>query len=477
MSLTKKQALRLAQEAAKRAERKNRFNPDQDLFPKQAGFVLDPSNRVIACCSRRAGKTHAIAEKLRIAAQTFPGSICPYITLTRETAKDILWPALLLLDRKYELGLRFKENTGDVVFPNGSKIVLRGAQTKREIEKLRGPKYPCVVVDEAQAFGEDLLYLLEDVLEPATLDYNGTIALTGTPNAACAGPFYRFAQGLEPGWGVHNWTLLDNPHLPNAQEWLEAKRKRSGWDEQHPTYLREYCGVWIRDLNQLIFPIAPHNVVNAPFKPDEPEDWHYVLGIDLGFNDPTAFVVFAVNPDANRAVVVEAWQEVKLTPSRFVAEVELMAERYSFASIVADTGGFGKGYVEQLKEKHHLPVKAADKANKLANIDAAAGALRNGSIQILTTERQFLDELRLLQWDPESVAKHRPKVDGRFPDHMADAFLYGFRECFVEARGDWRKTAPKPGTPAFYEAIEDELEAAMERQAREGDVRAFWEAS
>ena len=241
----KKEARRILAEAARRAEKRNALDPAKLLFGPQRDFVLDKSRNKAAVCSRRAGKSYSIAFMLLEHALKHERSINPYITLTRDSGKDILWPALYDLDTKLGLNLRFRENTGDIILPNKSKIIIRGADDKRQIEKLRGPKYPIAVVDEAQGFPHFLHDLIEDVLEPATLDYDGQIVVTGTPNSACAGAFYNLTN-KEAGWAIHSWTLRDNPHIPDVESWLDRKRKQKAWDDNHPTYLREYCGVCTR---------------------------------------------------------------------------------------------------------------------------------------------------------------------------------------------------------------------------------------
>ena len=171
---SKKEARRILAEAARRAEKRNALDPAKLLFGPQRDFVLDKSRNKAAVCSRRAGKSYSIAFMLLQHALKYERSINPYITLTRDSGKDILWPALYDLDTKLDLKLKFRENTGDIILPNKSKIIIRGADDKRQIEKLRGPKYPIAVIDEAQGFPHFLHDLIEDVLEPATLDYDST---------------------------------------------------------------------------------------------------------------------------------------------------------------------------------------------------------------------------------------------------------------------------------------------------------------
>jgi len=163
-------------EAARRAQRRENMQFQRLLFDKQLEFVSDPSKTKAAVCSRRAGKSYAITVMALQTALKMPNVMIPIITLTRQQAKKIVWPVFLDLNKKHDLGLKFLRNELIVECPNASTIFLCGANDESEIERLRGPKYPLVIIDEAQSFRPYLSRMIEDIIEPAILDYDGTIA-------------------------------------------------------------------------------------------------------------------------------------------------------------------------------------------------------------------------------------------------------------------------------------------------------------
>lgn len=473
--VNKAHAKRIIEEAAKRAAKRKSLDPESLLFGPQKKFVEDMSRNKVAVCSRRAGKSYSIAFMLLTHAMKHERSINPYITLTRDSGKDILWPALHDLNDKLSLKLRFRENTGDIILPNKSKIIIRGADDRRQIEKLRGPKYPIAVVDEAQGFPHFLHDLIEDVLEPATLDYDGQIVVTGTPNSACAGAFYELTTQSE-GWSVHSWTLRENPHIPGVEDWLERKRKQKGWDDNHPTYLREYCGVWIRDASCLVFEYSPKlNLISeVPF--EEADDWAFVLGIDLGFNDPTAFVVMAYSQDIRQAFVVESYKESGLIPSAVAARVESFLERYPFTRIVADTGGFGKGYAEEMKKRFAIPVVAAQKNNKQSYIELINGDFRTGGLQVCgDSNTALLEEVSLLQWDLDRMERGKMIMDRRrFQNHLCDAMLYAWRECAHHIGEFQIDDSAAYGSKAYWVREADRMEQAEMDRFEEESETPWW---
>ncbi|NJM09705.1 MAG: hypothetical protein HC883_02065, partial [Bdellovibrionaceae bacterium] len=223
-------------------------------FPKQRAFVEDPGRYLAALCTRRAGKSNGLGFRLYRAALKYPGSISPYIALTRSSAKNIMWPVFREINERYGLGAEMVESTLEIKLPNKSVIALFGADMKNFIERLRGPKYPFAAVDEAQAFRNHIHSLVDDILTPAVSDYpDGAIALTGTPGPVAKGLFHDITEGKSGGYSVHKWSVLDNPYLPNAREFIEDLKKRKGWTEDNPTYLREWRGQWVTDIDALVY--------------------------------------------------------------------------------------------------------------------------------------------------------------------------------------------------------------------------------
>jgi hypothetical protein len=476
----------LAQQLKQRLQSQRSVDPADLLTEPQVRFVEDRSKLKAAVCSRRAGKSYSLAWEICEACERHEFALVPYITLTRDTAKNILWPAIRDVTKKRGVEVEFKQNTGDIVFPNGARVILRGCDDRNQIEKLRGPAYPLAVIDEAQGFPTYLLDLIDDVLTPATMDYDGCIVVTGTPNAICAGPFHDITNGVSGGWSVHTWTVRDNwkmaekvgifdreEGLAYANNWLEEYRTRKGWDSHNPTFLREYCGLWVQDQDSQVYRLKDYNLVEK-FDDAEAQDWQYVLGLDLGFNDPSAFVVVAYSAEQGLIRVIESWQETELTPSELAVVVEGLDKRYRFESIVADSGGMGKGYVEELRKNYGLPARPADKRKKYAGIEIVNDQLLNRTIQIVRHANQDLvDQMRVLQWDEKAAQRHDPKEDRRTPNHLCDALLYAVRDTVTHFIS-WEKQGPAYGSPEW---IDQQMEEFWEKEEERllGPQQEWWE--
>jgi len=389
-----------------------------DLFNYQLEFIDDPCKTKTALCSRRAGKTYASCYYLLEAAHQSPHTICAYIALTRRSAKRLMWRELKMADKKYMLGIKFNASELIAILPNGSQIIMSGADDEAEIDKLRGSAYQLVVIDEAASFGPHLTSLIEEVLEPALIDYDGTLAMIGTPASHCSGIFFEATTGLRDEYSNHSWTILENPHVPHAGEWLADRRKKRGWSDTSPVYMREWRGQWVKSDDSLIYKYGEKNLADTL---SHDHDWEYVLGVDLGYEDATAFVVGAFCRDLPDLYIVDSFKKSHMLPTEIAEEIRSMENTYKFIGMVADTGGLGKSIVEEFRKRHGLPLKAAEKRNKVTYIEMMNDDLATGKLKII--DREILKEWDILQWDDSGK-----REDGRFDNHLSDAALYMWRE-------------------------------------------------
>lgn len=453
---TAKRQARLLQEARRRAAASTAVDFEKMLFGPQRDFVKDESQLVLACCSRRAGKTWGICIKLVKTALEMPGVTVFYVTNTRRQAERGFWTQALLpflrslglvLGNTKDVDVKLNKNELTAEFQNGSRILVGGANDAAEIENYRGTKTPLVVIDEAQNFRSFLVTLIDEIFLPQLIDYGekGQILMTGTPNAACHGYFHDAARNMlkdgasaDEGWSRHGWTMFQNPTLPDPAEFLKRLMKRNGWDPQYPKVRREYFGEWLRDSSGLVYPFTSVNIIDTA--PENLyEDWSFVLGIDPGYVDATAFVVLAYNEHAATTLVVESYQKTKLIPDAVAVEVDKLQERYDFEAIVVDSGGLGKAYVETMVQKYGIPAEAAEKTRKVNAIQHLNGDVRAGRFQVLKpTNEDLLHDANLLSWNYDKLDRYKHgglvahgslEVDDRTPDHLTDAMLYGYRKC------------------------------------------------
>jgi hypothetical protein len=277
----------------------------------QRRFVLDKSDHVALRCPRRAGKSRAMSTKALHVGESRPGSRILVISLTLKSTKENFWAGspsgIFVLNDLYGLGLRY-HNT-DLVWhhQNGSRGRLAGAETRADIEYLRGAaaEADVVLIDECKSFHPQLLTeLIRDVIRPGLMTRQGQLIMGGTPGLIPVGPFYeatceasRVTHRLhtpegeaydvsvptcwpvdeefppyvleavaavrkddpdylfEP-WSLHSWTIEDNDKVPHQWERAKKDKQRAGWGDDHPAWLREYLGQWVADTSGLVYAYA-----------------------------------------------------------------------------------------------------------------------------------------------------------------------------------------------------------------------------
>lgn len=434
-----------------------------DSFDQQRAFIADETTFSTAVCSRRAGKTTGCARKLVKAALNKPGSVNPYLTLTRINAKRILWSELLDLNRRLGLGGEPGEAELRVKFPNGSSIYLGGLNDRSEIEKLRGLPLGRVIIDEAQALPAYIENLVDEVLAPALMDYSGGIDLIGTPAPVPVGYFYDCTQS--PEWSHHAWTVFDNPHIlrksgKTPQQHLEAELKRRGVTVDDPKIQREWFGRWVLDKNSLVF---AYDSIRNHFDqlPQSKTPWEFCIGVDLGHDDADAIAVLAWSEDYPTVWLVDEWTGTKQTVTQLGDRLRQFEQKYQPRGIVADTGGLGKKIVVEITGRTGVPIEAAEKDRKLEHIELLNDALRSGRM-FAKRDGRFAHDSMLVEWDRTNPEK--PKISDRFHSDICDAVLYAYRKSTHWLHTPPPDEAPRPGTPDWLRLREEELERAAEER-------------
>lgn len=451
------------------------FTIEELCFDKQQEFILDESKFKTAVCSRRAGKTVSCAVDLLHTAKSKPGAVCLYITLSRASAKKIIWRELTTLNNRYQLGGKVNNVELSITFEhpnhNESIIYLTGAKDESEIEKFRGLGLYKVYIDEAQSFRSYLSELIDDVLVPALYDHDGSLILIGTPGPVKAGIFYEASHSK--AWSHHYWNIMDNPYIKiksgkEPEEILANERKRRGINEDDPTYQRESLGRWVEDHDSLVFRYkeSKNHYIALP-----QGKLHYVLGVDIGWEDSDAIAVLGWHPEEDKVYLVEEYIENKLTITDLVMKIKELQDRYEPVRMVMDAGALGKKIQEEIKQRHSVHMEAAEKHRKNEFIELMNDDLRTGKLKIRSDSRWAEDSM-LVQWDKSQPG--RLKISDVFHSDITDAVLYAWRECkHYAAEASPRK--PKYGTNEYMDWLEEQEAQKLEEKALDNDLKPLYD--
>ena len=464
MAVISKTALALEAIKRKNANNGNRIELKGD-FPTQDAFVNDTSKFISAQCSRRAGKTNGLALRFFKTLDKYPKSQCLYLGLTQDSAREIMWPVLQEINDRYNIGCKFIDSKLEMVHPNGAKLKLMGADLKNFIKRLRGRKYPGVGIDEAQDFGTHLQSLVDDVLTPSIADYaDGWLAMTGTPGPVPQGYFFDVTNNHKYGYSHHQWTLLDNPYMPNPEEFIADLIARREWTPDNPTLLREYRNKWVLDAQSLW--IRYNEKVNDFDHLPINHTWNYILGVDIGFNDADAIAVVAWSETSKETYLVEEFLRRKQGITALMGQIEDLQKKYNAYKIVMDEGGLGKKAAEDYRARFAVPLVAADKAKKQTNVELLNDSLRLGHFRA-KKDSQFAQDSYLVQIDWEKSTPNRIVIKKKPHSDIIDSVLYAFRESYAHTMQPEAPKAPTWGSKEWadtqeHEMFEAELEGLMQ---------------
>jgi hypothetical protein len=492
--------------------------------PVQRDLILDDSYYIGAVCPRRSGKTFAVTSKVLYFGEKYPGSRILVISLTLKSTVENYWSGspggLFAQNALYGLNLKFNTTQHTWVHPNGSRGLLAGAETKADIERLRGAaaEADIVIIDECKSFAPDHLNdLIENVVEPGLMTRDGQLVMIGTPGSIPLGPFYQATSLLSvtdgdnptptcimwndkenPGpsysklskediselYSLHHWTIADNLAAPH--QWKRAltiKRKR-GWGDDHPVWRREYLGEWVGNDSDLVYAYASNRAADpakvtwrpSPHSPTGLPDglgpWHLVLGLDLGYVDDSAMVLVAYSETLRELRHVYDYKAPGLDAEAFASQVLGICQGFGqIEMVVADTAGGGsKMIIEMLNQRLGLAIQPAKKSEKTDHIELLNGDFNSGRVKLIPGS-DLEREICGLQWDLSQNSKvilartGRLREDPKCPNHLCDALLYAWRFSYhYYAQPDVVET-PSTGSIEWVKKWEEEqLQKALSRR-------------
>lgn len=437
-------------------------------FPEQAAFIRDPAKLKAAICTRRSGKSYGGGLYLFETAWRIPGCSVLYIALTRDSAKKIIWKDVFKpISRHLGLGAKFNESDLTVTI-NGSVVYTLGVDsTEDEKDKLLGQKYALVVIDEAAKYTIDLHELIFGVLKPAVADYRGTICLIGTPSNLKKGPYFELTKGQDPmspgtweknGFSCHRWSAQQNPYMRNnwAAEIVDLKRINPRIEET-PLFQQHYLGRWVVDDSRLVYKYQPgRNEFDGKLPQPVRGAWHYVLGVDLGYEDDTSFVVGAYHDHLHELYLLEATKQKKLDVTSVANRIKALQAKYDIERTLVDNAN--KQAVEEMKQRHGLALTPADKRGKWDFIQLMNGEFISETIKLGPHCGPLKEEYAELIEDDRSS---KPQEHPACANHCADGALYLWRFCYPYL-SEALKSKNQVGTAEYL----DEQSKALEDAAR-----------
>lgn len=437
-------------------------------FKEQRDAILDPSPLKSIFCTRRAAKSYTAGLYLFKEAYENPGVSVLYIALTRDSAKKIMWKDVIKpINKLFKLNCKFNHTELTVTLPNGSIIYFLGVDASEdEKDKLLGQKYRLVIIDEAASYTIDMRELVYQTLKPAVADYRGSIVLMGTPGNITKSLFYDVTNGLEPGWSRHQWDTFSNPYM--AKQWqaeIDDLIKRNPLVIDATWFQQMYLGRWVVDNAKLVYKFNSSKNEYLEL-PKQRTEYVYLLGVDLGYDDDSAFVVVAYSDQDKTLYVVHTFKKTKMDITDVANKIKELQRTYGCHKVVID--GANKQAVEEMQKRHGVVLQAADKTGKVDFIQLMNDDLAQGIVKVQPKAcKELVDEWLGLIWNDRSIKKEEhPSC----PNHLCDAALYIWRYChnFMYQKPD---PEPKVGTPEWNIREQERMREAQFNAIKEEQNR------
>lgn len=386
----------------------------------------------------------------------------------RRTYADLALPGALM-DRAREwlqpTAATWNEREKTWTFPSGATLTFGYLEHEADKFRYQSAEFQFIGFDEATQFTEtQYKYLLSRLRR--CVGHNVPLRQRAASNPGGLGHEWVKARFVKPGREGCVFVaarLVDNPHLD--QESYRANLREL--DEATRRQLED--GDWDVEVEGLIYQYSPRlNALDA--MPDDIPGlpWVHILALDFGVTSTNAISVLAFRAH-DPVTYVAASYYFRGEPTAMSLEVKALMAQVRPERVIGDIGGLGKGYAEEMIVRHDIPVEGADKENKIGFIKLLNGALERGELKVVPeTCGDLIGEWKSLPWDATKMKEAKG-----FPNHCADATLYGWRWC--------RSYAAKlsvdviiPGTQEWERAEQEKRRREYEKQRDARFSRAPW---
>lgn len=295
---------------------------------------------------------------------------------------------------------------------DGKKIHVIGASDERAEQKIRGPTFHGAFVDEATIIPESAWRML--VSRCAMGD--AKIFATTNPDS----PFHwLYADFIKDNADVKAWnfTFEDNPILTEEEKEYLRRQYKGLW------YKRFIEGLWIQAEGAIydFFDEKIHVLSSTPHYCK-----YYIVGVDYGIANPTAFTLVGFNGDYSPALYVQ---------KEFYYDSKYLQRQKTDAELAQDLVNFCDGIqVKQIYidpsalsfitecRRLSLPVKQAKNA-VMDGIRYSSMLLSSGDLKVDKSCRNLIKEFHSYVWD-ESAMKRGEDKPRKEHDHLLDSLRY-----------------------------------------------------
>lgn len=381
----------------------------------------DPRHRFItACVSRRVGKSF-IAYTLGFLKLMEPNTIV-LVVAPNYSLTNIGWGHIKGLIKKYGL-TTIRENAKDkeIELSNGSLFKLASAG---QADSAVGRSYDFIIFDEA-AISDKGGEAFNIQLRPTLDKPNSKALFISTPRGGnWFKNFYEYGYDETlPDWVSIHGTYLDNPRA-NLNDIEQARRTvtKNYFRQEYEADFSVFDGQIYDTFDPMTQVQDLSHMIRDVFINDDA--YESLMGIDVGYRDPTAIVNIKYDYDRDIYYIIEEYQQAEKTTSEHAAYIAHCIHRYSTDRIFVDAAA--AQFIKDLAYEHDIPsIKAKKSVND--GIACLQSLFQQGKIIVHTECRGLIHALANYKWDnrdgEDKLSREKPYHD--HSSHLADALRYG----------------------------------------------------
>lgn len=309
----------------------------------------------------------------------------------------------------------------------GRRIYLVGASDERAEGKIRGSTFSGAYIDEATLIPESFFTML---LSRLSME-DAKLFMTTNPDS----PFHWLKKNYidrKDELNLKHWkfNLDDNPSLSIDFKNNLKKEYRGLW------YQRYIEGLWVL-AEGTIYDFFDPDIHCINYSASNPS--YYIVGVDYGTTNPTAFTLVAYNPNAYPNIYVE--DEYYYDPSermRQKTDTEFVEDLRNF---IKDKNVYGI-YVDPAAasfkvEMSRQGVRNVFDANNevLDGIRFVSNLFGNGTLKVCRKCVNLIKEIGTYVWDPQAALRGLEKPVKR-NDHLNDSLRYALFSHFGNKLGN-----------------------------------------
>lgn len=385
-----------------------------EAIPSQIALVNginNPKYRFgVAALSRRQGKTF-ISNVVGQLVALVPGCSILIVAPNYQLAQ-ISWELQHTLLKQFNIET-VKDNAKDKVVEliNGSTIRIGSVN---QIDSVVGRSYDLVIFDEAALSdgGEDAFNV---AIRPTLDKPNAKALFISTPRGKQNWFSKFYDRGFDdsyPDWFSIKATWQDNPRM--FEDDVTAARRDMSESEFRQEYEADFSTfegrIWSLD-DEYIIDELPEGLI---------ERCDVIAGLDLGYRDPTALVVFLFDPKEEIFYLVDEYQDAEKVTAKQAERIQEKMDMWGIEIIYIDSANQQQRF--DFAYTYNIPTDNANK-NKLDGIGYVGSLMESGKVRVLRNCTHALYTIDQYKWDSnKNLIKEKPVHDKS--SHMADAIRY-----------------------------------------------------